>query len=99
MLITNVTDVSSGYWTRYGIDIYRDNYIVSNERRNKPMIVIKTMSEENTREEVKENMLNRIKMVYEEVQHIAAESSLRLAPQIRLIEVNLDELKNEISLL
>lgn len=63
------------------------------------MITIKTMSEKNSKEEVKENIQNRIDLIYKEVQDIATKSSLKLAPRIRIIEVNLDELKREINLL
>ena len=63
------------------------------------MITIKTMSEVNTKEEIKQNSLNRIEMIYKEMMNFAANTSIRMAPRIRLIEVNLDELKKEINLL
>ena len=63
------------------------------------MITIKTMSEVNTKEEIKQNSLNRIEMIYKEMMNLAANTSIRIAPRIRLIEVNLDELKKEINLL
>lgn len=63
------------------------------------MITIKTMSEANTKEEIKQNSLNRIEMIYKEMMNLAANTSIRMAPRIRLIEVNLDELKKEINLL
>lgn len=63
------------------------------------MITIKTMSEVNTKEEIKQNSLNRIEMIYKEMMNLAANTSIRMAPRIRLIEVNLDELKKEINLL